>query len=740
MDKRKRRILHILSVTIIACVVVIVSIIYMTVLRNSVRSATMQDIVEMAKHDRASIQTYIEHNWDFLERMGLRLHREDFAQMKDVQENILQEREEGSFDYAYIVDEEGTAYTDTFLSIPKSEHDFTRSFFRADKVLSRTVFHYNWVGENEEEEYLVYGINLNELYDANGDKFEELVVGGKKMFALLGLTKVSSIQDGLVIDIFNKDGLSRGYSAVVDTNGNYIVDIYRTGYLNQQRNLFDYVDECDRSDLTSEQVREKMLADETFSFSRTDREDVTPKSRVAYCTPFESAEIDWYFIMSVDDAVFQERSSPLVSLNLVELLVVVLIVIAALLIVMITQNKAIKAVAKEKAQSEFLSNMSHEIRTPLNGLVGLNYLVMNSIDDPEKRDQVKEWLLKSHSTANYLLSLVNDVLDMSKLQAGKVEIVSEPLLLETIIDAIWSMQRDNIESRGVRFISDIHIQEPCVFGDEVRLKQVLMNIVGNAAKFTPKGGYIKLSLTQERIDATHVSTTFVCEDTGCGMSKEFVGKIFDVFSQERNRNTASIKGTGLGMAISKLLVEAMHGEIKVESELNVGSKFTVTIPYEISTIPDYMKLSPEEAATKERVRSRQDDDRPVRVLVAEDNELNAEILLEILGEAGFDASHAANGKEAVNMFSSSEVGFYDIILMDMRMPVMDGCAAAKEIRALDRADAKTVPIFACTANTFERDRAQAMESGMNDFLTKPIDVKVFLQKMESIGLQRKKED
>lgn len=735
MEKVKRRVLHIAVATIIACVVFVVAVVYIALLDGVVHTNTVQMISEMVKHDRNAINTYINHNWDFLDRMGQRLHRKEYRYIQDIQEYILQEREESSFDYVYLVGEDGTAYTDTFLFLDKEEYDFSAHFIRNEEVLSNTVFHYDWVGENEEEEYLVYGINVSALRDVNGENFGDLVVSGKKMSFLLGFTKVSSIQDGLVIDIFHKGNSPRGYSAVVDKSGNFIVDAYRTGYLNQTRNLFTYIENCDQSDFTKEQVAEKMSASETFSFYRTDREDGDPVRRFAYCTPFEDNGIEWYFIMSVNEAVFDEWSSSLITLNIIELVIVLLIVVVALLFVMITQNRAVKALAKERAQSEFLSNMSHEIRTPLNGLVGLNYLVLQSINDPEKAEQIKEWLAKSHSTANYLLSLVNDVLDMSKLQAGKVELTHEPLLLETVMDAIWSMQRDNIESRGVRFITDIDIKAPCVYGDEVRIKQVLMNIVGNAAKFTPRGGFIKLSLHQKIIDDKRVATTFVCEDSGCGMSKEFLKKIFDSFSQERNRNSNSVKGTGLGMAISKLLVDAMGGQIVVESELEKGSKFTVTIPAEISEMPDYMQYSDGRDMSLP-ITKQKDTNRPTRVLVAEDNELNAEILLEILGEAGFVASHVNNGSEAVQMFSDSELNEYDIILMDMRMPIMDGCAASKAIRELDREDAKTVPIFACTANTFEEDRVRAMQSGMNDFLTKPIDVKVFLQKMEAISLKK----
>ena len=251
-------------------------------------------------------------------------------------------------------------------------------------------------------------------------------------------------------------------------------------------------------------------------------------------------------------------------------------------------------------------------------------------------------------------------------------------------------------------------------------------------KFTPEGKWIRLSVTQEKLDDLHIVTTYQCEDTGIGISEEYIDKIFDSFSQDRNRNNNGIKGTGLGMAISKLLANAMGGDIMVESKLNEGSTFTVKIPSRVvSDIPADLKIQ-NIANTNENVNefAHKADGRPTKILVAEDVELNAEILLEILAMEGFETALASNGKEAVELFNQSEIGEFDIILMDMQMPVMDGCTAAANIRQLHRADAESVLIYACTANMFQEDREQALASGMNDFLTKPIDVNALLKKIK----------
>lgn len=259
-----------------------------------------------------------------------------------------------------------------------------------------------------------------------------------------------------------------------------------------------------------------------------------------------------------------------------------------------------------------------------------------------------------------------------------------------------------------------------------------MNIVGNSAKFTPSGGSITLSVHQEETSCG-ILTVYRCQDTGIGMSEEFSEKIFDVFSQERNTNSDSAKGTGLGMPISKLLVDAMGGDIRVESKLGKGTTFIVSIPSMISNAePSYMdQHTADTAADSKSIAESIHSGRPLKILMTEDNELNAEILLDILSAEGFEVDHAENGQIAVDLFEKSGEGEYDIILMDMQMPVMDGCTAASEIRRLDRPDAKTVIIFACTANTFQEDREKAINSGMNDFLTKPIDVNVLLDKLRT---------
>ena len=719
--KRFNTLLIVAALTIIG----FVTVFYVSQLNKAISENIISSISEIAEHDKAAIQAYIDICWNDLYEIQDRFISYGCETIQDIEIRMNLECATSDFTHIYILAEDGTVYTDKFVSYSPGSDNVNRSldflpYFEdgRERVIQRfdDIATGGWLTK----ESILYGVRLN--------NYE---VDGVKMLALIGISDISSIQDNMVIDSFIKDGNSRGNSFLIDKEGNYIINVNKVIYLNKQDNLYNHLAESADSELTNEEVAQKLNNLEIFSFYHTHTED--DERELLYFIPI-TGDVDMYFIMSVRDEVFLEQTKTFTTMSMIMLAVSMVTIVSMLLIMMRNQYKTIQATERERSQKEFLSNMSHEIRTPLNGLIGMNYLMMSHIDDEDQKAQMEEWLKKSHSTANYLLSLVNDILDLSKLQAGKVSLIGEPLLLPALIDEVSAMQADNIKNRGVDYIVETDITEPCIEGDATRIKQILMNIIGNAAKFTPEGKYIRLSVRQEKTDDMHVTTIFQCEDTGIGISPEYIGKIFDSFSQERNRNANGVKGTGLGMAISKLLANAMGGDITVESELNVGSTFTVTIPaLIIKEIPEYLKetdrsnIDAEKSSCLDKAGGK-----PLKILLAEDVDLNAEILLEILAMEGFETAHAKNGKEALEMFRDSAIGEFDIILMDMQMPVMDGCTASAEIRKLPREDAKSVLIYACTANTFQEDRDMAMKHGMNDFLTKPIDVNILLKKLGNI--------
>ena len=362
-----------------------------------------------------------------------------------------------------------------------------------------------------------------------------------------------------------------------------------------------------------------------------------------------------------------------------------------------------------RAKSDFLSNMSHDIRTPINGIMGMTAIAKSVPGNPEK---TKECLGKIEGASAHLLSLINDVLDMTRIERGKTEIASSSIDIRTVFDSCCSIIRGQISGRNLELKTDICCEHPRVFGDELHLRQIFINILGNAVKFTKDGGTIAFFCTEKEAADGKAILCFEIEDTGIGMKPEFLEKIFDPFSQDEGGARSEYKGTGLGMSITKQLTDLMQGTIEVQSEYGKGSKFTVTIPFVIDT----------EKREEELSASGNTDITGLKLLLVEDNELNMEIACELLEAEGAIVTPAVNGLQAVNLFKENAPGSFDVILMDVMMPVMNGLEAAKAIRGLDREDAGTVPILAMTANAFESDIKATKEAGMNAHLSKPIDI------------------
>ncbi len=369
-----------------------------------------------------------------------------------------------------------------------------------------------------------------------------------------------------------------------------------------------------------------------------------------------------------------------------------------------------KAEETSQAKSDFLSRMSHEIRTPMNAIIGLTNLTRMS---GEATPKVEQNLEKIDSSAQFLLSLLGDILDMSKIESEKMLIECKPFDLQQLISEISGMFEVQADDRGVALETSCRLREGLYIGDKMRLQQVLTNLLSNAYKFTDRGGSIRLLAEEQSHTSEESVVCFRVEDTGIGMKKEDLTRIFHAFEQVNGSNLRA-PGTGLGLAISRSLVQLMGGELLVESRPGVGSKFTFTLAF-----PVCEKESP---AASEPVGNTEIQLEGLRILLAEDNDLNAEIAVELLKARGMTADRAKDGQQAVELFARSEEGFYAVVLMDVNMPGKDGMTATREIRALDRPDAAAVPIIAMTANTFQEDRDRASECGMNGFLSKPFDV------------------
>jgi signal transduction histidine kinase len=362
-----------------------------------------------------------------------------------------------------------------------------------------------------------------------------------------------------------------------------------------------------------------------------------------------------------------------------------------------------------QAKSEFLSHMSHDIRTPINGIVGMVNIALKNHTDTER---VHECLTKISGAADHLLSLINDVLEMSRIESGRVEMAKKPMNISTLIDNCASIIEGQLLTRILTLNIDARdLKHTTIIGDELRLRQIFINILGNAVKFTPDGGTITFHTEEISDDGKTVVYRFEFEDDGIGMSDEFQEHIFEAFSQEDGGSRTTYVGTGLGMSITKQFVELMGGTITVKSKLSEGSTFTVEIPFE------YI----EEEKKEETVQTTKSL-KGLKVLLVEDNELNMEIAVEILEDEEVVVSTACDGQEAVEVFEGAPEGSFDMILMDIMMPRMNGYEATRAIRASDHPDAKKVPIVAMSANAYAEDVAEALSSGMNAHVAKPIDV------------------
>ena len=373
-----------------------------------------------------------------------------------------------------------------------------------------------------------------------------------------------------------------------------------------------------------------------------------------------------------------------------------------------------------KAKTDFLSNMSHDIRTPMNAIIGITILMKNELHQPEK---LAEHLGKLESSGQLLLGIINDILDMSRIESGKTTLNVEKMNLPKQISQLDSIIRQQAGQRSQTFTVESHLQHENVLADPNRLKQVLMNILSNAVKYTPTGGHIRLELDELPRNEHYARYRFVVQDDGIGMSEDYQKTLFEPFTREEKSGTNKVQGTGLGMAITKSVVDLMGGSISVESATDKGTRFEVVLEFPIDTEADTVQeaqMLPEEGEIASPLSG-------MKFLCAEDNAINAEILQMLLEASGASCTICSNGQEIVDTFAGVKPGDYDIILMDVQMPIMDGLEATRRIRSGENPLGKTIPILAMTANAFLEDMQKSKEAGMDEHLSKPVDIRALEQ-------------
>lgn len=526
------------------------------------------------------------------------------------------------------------------------------------------------------------------------------------------------------------------YTYLINGDGMWLFKYtFANGFI-EENNVMASVEDCEiiHGGLMEDFVREvKEKGHAALEFKYTQEDGTEQRWYVANATV--TAE-NWHVLLFVPTAVLGADSDILLerTLRFFSLVFIVFLAMTIIIIIVVMMGRADKQLVQQKeeanqlllnaaeeaksasqAKSDFLSHMSHDIRTPINGIMGMTDIAMKNIGNDDK---IRDCLNKISGSSQHLLGLINDVLDMSRIESGKTRVKHESFDMRTCIDNCISIIGGQLATRDLEMVRKLSkFQHPCLIGDELHLRQIFINILGNSVKFTPDGGKIFFRAWEKESTDEKALYRFELADTGIGMKEEFLPHLFEAFAQEDDGTRTTYKGTGLGMAITKEFVELMGGAIEVESKLNVGTEFAIEIWFDID----------QNARIGESMVDVQIDLVGMKVLLVEDIDLNMEIAQCMLEDEGAEVTPAMNGQEAVDAFSMNPSGTFDIIIMDIMMPVMDGITAAKTIRAMEREDAKTIPIIAMTANAYEEDIQKTHDAGMNAHLSKPIDIDLMLK-------------
>lgn len=541
-------------------------------------------------------------------------------------------------------------------------------------------------------------------------------------FAILEKTKdLRSAINLLLSRVGRKFGLSK--ISVLETDPNFLCNIITYQWAAERKN---YNSIC-KYEITQEEIESwsgHFGADGMFTVNAEEKETVQESFRMEnpedkefraklYSAIYEEGELKGSIVFEHENEMYcwsNEMKSTMKEISKI----------------ISTHIAKANADIASKAKTEFLSRMSHEIRTPMNAIVGMTNIAKSVIGDDEK---IEDCLQKIDTSTKYLLSLINDILDMSRIESGNMTVCKESFDLENLMEELFVLMRSQAESKHIHLAIKKSYTDTKLIGDELRLNQVLINIIGNALKFTPEYGTITVSVEQILQEDEMAGMRFSVNDTGIGIKKENLLRIFHSFEQEEESTAKKYGGTGLGLAISNSLVKLMGGKLEVRSEVGVGSEFYFTLMFprdkEDSKVQKFHSILADTQKQKYDFSGK-------RILLVEDNELNAEIAKTILEMAGIIIEVAENGKEAVEVFEKMPAEYYNAILMDIRMPVMDGLEATKRIRTLGKEDSRTVPIIAMTANAFDEDSKKSIDSGMNGHLSKPIEIEHLYQVLEGI--------
>ncbi len=680
---------------------------------------------EMTNLTQANFKSGLSMRYSGLKAVAESVNDEDMESLEAMERFINDAEQNNDFEFMAFVDEDGFYYSRDGKRPAASKLSFLANLLNGEDKL----------------------ISYNETFLDNnmivlGTQISPISFNGTDMIAIIAGFTADSIGQHLFLR--SEDGQTN--ASIVTGDGSFI--IYNTFFADLPKG----------SNIISK-FKEYADFDKGFSVEQIEKDFKSGAAGMVvfkadgihmcmYYSPIEGTE--WYMLMEVPYAVVDEMTEELSSnlnRNAITMMASVMLLIVVIFIIYLTNlrahSKQLEAAREsaEKAQkaaeqaslakSEFLSRMSHEIRTPMNGIIGMTEIARQNTENPEKVD---DCLRKVALSSKHLMLLINDVLDMSKIESGKIQLKNELFDLRLFLENIENIYSVQAEEKEIDFKISLYGEiDEFIGGDSLRLNQILTNLLSNAFKFTPKGGSIILGISELKHEKDSVLLRFSVKDTGTGIKEENLEKIFEAFEQENAEITHKYGGTGLGLSIVRKFSELMGGCVTVRSKYGKGSEFEVDLPFSVTDNSRMIDWKSGRSADKKTVENKTYDFKGKHILLAEDNELNREIAVELLGTVtGAVIDEAEDGQRAVELFAESEVNYYDLILMDIQMPRMDGFEATKKIRAMERADAASVPIFAMTANAFAEDEEKSQQAGMDAHISKPLEISAVLATLNEV--------
>ncbi len=843
--KEKRKINWLVLVIFVIIVIIMTFAGIYAMVMGQIKGIAIQNMEEMALHDKVTVKSNIDNEYQILDGIGSYIRQLKCNTEQELLVALSQCRLIMDCKMLTLVSENGKTLNSN--QVVAYDEDLLRQ-------CRETAAHYVFWIENDE----AYADGIGELLYF-GVEVAPFTVEEETYWYITAVMDIDILQNNLKIESY--DG--KGYCNIIDADGNYIVNNSRSYTAQNMNNFFDkMLLGTLKADWTMEKIQDNMAAQEKFSMMYT---NLNGEDQLLIFMPMEKEK--WYFIMAIPGSIINGQVQDIIGLyTLFWALSVAVMIFAAVMIFREERFMTVKerehqkeisealALANQgnKAKTTFLNNMSHDIRTPMNAIMGFTSLAISHID---RGEQVKEYLEKIYQSSAHLLSLINDVLDMSRIESGKLEIEERPESLPDILHTLRDIMQADIRSKQLDFYIDVMgVTDEDIYCDRLRLNQVLLNVTSNAIKYNRPGGSISICVVQKGTSKEGYGTyDFHIKDTGIGISKEYLNEIFEPFTRERNTTTSGIQGTGLGMAITKNIVDAMGGTIRVSSEEGKGSEFIVTLKFRLQNehkeieaihklqglrglvvdddinacqsvshmlrqvgmrsewtrfgkeavvrtrealnlgnpfyvyIIDWQMPDMNGVETARRIRMETGDDAPIiiltaydwtdieeeareagvtgfvskplflsdlyktlselceeeaqtkpeedahldlhgsRILLVEDNLWNQEVAQELLASFNLTVEIVNNGKEAVTAVETADAGRYAMVFMDVQMPVMNGYDAAKAIRALADQEKARIPIVAMTADAFEEDRQKALQSGMNDHISKPLDMEALIK-------------